>query len=364
MGAVTREMAAHNNLVRAATKKMVERKGDSPSISPEEVLEAFKEIMAGDATEGQVAAFLLALQCCVQLDAHILNACASAMVDVALPCQVDRDAVRPMVDIVGTGGDGMDTFNVSTASGFVVAASGCVVVKHGNRSSSGSVGSADFLEALGVNINMNNERTAVVVNTCGFGFLFAQQFHPAMKHVAAVRKQIGVRTVFNLLGPLSNPANPDFQVTGVADASLGPIFAEVFRMQGRKRAMVIHSREGMNEVSPSGQTDAWVLQDGEISHRVLTPEADFGVVPVPLDQWEAELIVGGSSEQRAEAFRAVLSGQTNGLRKFIVINCAVALWVAGKADDFKAAAALAEETITSGKAKVLLEEYSTLTNAA
>jgi len=120
----------------------------------------------------------------------------------------------------------------------------------------------------------------------------------------------------------------------------------------------------MNEVSPSGQTDAWVLQDGEISHRVLTPEADFGVVPVPLDQWEAELIVGGSSEQRAEAFRAVLSGQTNGLRKFIVINCAVALWVAGKADDFKAAAALAEETITSGKAKVLLEEYSTLTNAA
>lgn len=348
--------------VRVAIKKMVERKGDAPAISPEEVLQAFKEIMAGEASEGQVAAFLLALQCCVTLNAQILNACACAMVEVAKPCQVKRDGLQPLVDIVGTGGDGMDTFNVSTASGFVVAASGCVVVKHGNRSSSGSVGSADFLEALGVNINMDNDRTTAVVNQCGFGFLFAQQFHPAMKHVAAVRKQIGVRTVFNLLGPLSNPAAPDYQVTGVADASLGPIFAEVFRMQGRSRAVVIHSREGMNEVSPSGDTDAWVLQDGEITHRILNPEADFGVAAVPLDEWDAAMVVGGTSQQRAEAFRAVLKGATNGLFKFIVINCAVALWVAGKTESLHEAATLAQVTIATGKAEALLEEYTRLSN--
>jgi anthranilate phosphoribosyltransferase len=258
------------------------------------------------------------------------------MVSFANPCKVKAPAET--MDIVGTGGDGLDTFNVSTAAGMVLAASGVKCAKHGNRSASGSVGSADFLEALGCNIMLNGEQVATAVDECGFGFLFAQMFHPAMKHVGPARKEIGVRTVFNLLGPLTNPAAPGLQVIGVGKKELGPLFAELFKLKGAKRAMIVHSSEGLDEISPAAKTHVWLLDDGKISEKEISP-ADFG-----LDAHKLEDVQGGSAADRATIFREVVKGgdpsasetaQVGAIRDYIIINAASAIYLAGKAKDFK-----------------------------
>jgi len=265
------------------------------------------------------------------------------------------------VDIVGTGGDGMDTYNVSTAAGFILAAAGLTVAKHGNRSQSGSVGSADFLEALGADLECSNEEVARVIDGCGYGFLFAQKFHPAMKHVAPVRKEIGVRTVFNLLGPLTNPCAPEFQVTGVASEELGQLFAEVFVLQGKQRAMVVHSCDGMNEISPAGETHAWIVKEGVIEKQLLSP-ALFGLDPCPLD---SHGILGGSPAERAALLKQVFAGEKIPLRSFLVINAAAAMWVAmhDEAPDFKSAAKLVQSVIDSGDARKKLEQYVALSHS-
>jgi anthranilate phosphoribosyltransferase len=220
--------------VKVAIRAVVEEKRP---LRPAEACAAIREIMAGDATHSQMGAFLIALQM-QPIDPEVLKECAAAMVMFANPCKV-KDPLTTM-DIVGTGGDGLDTFNVSTAAGIVLAAAGIKCAKHGNRSASGSVGSADFLEALGCNIKLDGVQVATAVDECGFGFLFAQVFHPAMRHVAPARKEVGVRTIFNLLGPLTNPAAPKLQVTGVGKKELGPLFAELFKLNGAKRAMIVH----------------------------------------------------------------------------------------------------------------------------
>lgn len=219
---------------------------------------------------------------------------------------------------------------------------------------------ADFLEALGANLDLPNDKVAQVIDQCGFGFLFAQKFHPCMRHVAAVRKEIGVRTVFNLLGPLSNPAAPEFQVTGVASPELGPIFAEVFVQQGKTRGLVVNSSEGMNEISPQGETTGWMVQEGKVEVITLTPKS-FGLEPVPLN---SEGILGGTAEERAALLRRVFDGEHIPLRNFLVVNAAAALWVAGKAESLLEAATLAQTLIDGGAAKKKLDEYVQATQTA
>jgi len=342
-----------SEVVKEYIKKIVDRK---ESLNGEEVSQCIRAFMNGEASEGQIGAFLIAMKS-VALEPEVLHGCATAMVEAALPCDISRPGDR--VDIVGTGGDGMDTYNISTAAGFVVAAAGLTVVKHGNVSASGSVGSANFIEALGANIRLDNVQVAKVVDDCGFAFLFAQVFHPAMRHVAPVRKLIGVRTVFNLLGPLSNPISVDYQVTGVASMELGPLFAEVLLRQGKKRALVVHSEEGMNEISPIGKTHAWLVNQGAVCKIVLEPSM-YNLEPVPV---AAEGILGGSVEERAALLHRVFAGEKCPLRSFLVVNAATVLWVAEAAADLCAAAAIVEEILDSGKAAAKLKEYAAATQA-
>jgi len=297
------------------------------------------------------------------LDPELLRSCAEAMVSFANPCKV-KDPLTTM-DIVGTGGDGLDTFNVSTAAGIVLAAAGIKCAKHGNRSASGSVGSADFLEALGCNIKLDGEQVATAVDECGFGFLFAQMFHPAMKHVAPARKEIGVRTIFNLLGPLTNPAAPGLQVIGVGKKDLGQLFAELFKLKGAKRAMIVHSSEGLDEISPAGKTYAWILDGGEIKEQELSP-ADFG-----LETHTLELVQGGSAADRAAIFREILAGgkkrkgeaaEHSAIKDYIIINAAPAIYLAGKAKTFKDAADIARAKLEDGSALLVLDKYIALSN--
>ena len=344
--------------VRSSIQAMVSCKRP---LAAEEACAAMKEIMAGEASQAQIGTFLVALQN-QPLDPALVKECAAAMVSFANPCAVQEP--QTTMDIVGTGGDGLDTFNVSTAAGMVLAAAGVKCAKHGNRSASGSVGSADFLEALGCNIKLNGEQVATAVDECGFGFLFAQMFHPAMRHVAAARKEIGVRTVFNLLGPLTNPANPGLQVIGVGKKELGPLFAELFKLKGAKRAMIVHSAEGLDEISPAGKTFVWMLDSGTITEKEISP-ADFGV-----DEHKLEDVQGGSAADRASIFREILAGGKKrkgataahtAIADYIIINAAPAIMLAGKAKDLKSAAEMASSAIESGKALEVLNQYLAIT---
>jgi anthranilate phosphoribosyltransferase len=242
-----------------------------------------------------------------------------------------------------------------------MAACGARVAKHGNRSSSGAVGSADFLEALGAKIDLGPEGTASVLDGCGFAFLFAQSFHPAMRRVAAARKAIGIRSIFNLLGPLTNPAQPACQVIGVSDRSLGPIFAALLRARGARHALVVHSLDGLDEISPAAPTYCWEVRAGlEIEERLLDPKADFGLDPIAsLDE-----VCGGTASARAAAFRRALQGNAGPLRTFIVINAAAGLYVSGLADSLKAAAVMAGEALDQGSANATLVGYLALSKSA
>jgi len=345
--------------VKEALKAMVV---DHRSITPEEAAAAMKDLMSGASTPAQTGSFLSSLQT-RPLDPTILRSCAEGMVSFAQDCPVpDKET---LVDIVGTGGDGLDTFNVSTAAGIVLAACGVRCAKHGNRSASGAVGSADFLEALGCRIMLNGEQVAEAVAKCGFGFLFAQVFHPSMKNVAAARKELGVRTVFNLLGPLTNPAKPGLQVIGVGKKEIGRLFAELFKIKGAKIAMIVHSSEGLDEISPAAPTHVWLLKDGEITEKEISP-ADFG-----LPAHDLALIQGGTAGERAGMFREIIAGGKKrklegahaAVTDYIVANAAAALFVAGKAPDLKAAAVIAREAIDSGAAKKVLDAYVEITNS-
>lgn len=285
---------------------------------------------------------------------------APAPAPAPAPASAARARGRPLVDIVGTGGDGKDAFNVSTAAGFVMAACGLRVAKHGNRSSSGSVGAADFLEALGAHIQLDPEQTATVLQQSGFGFVFAQQFHPCMRHVAAARKQLGMRTVFNLLGPLTNPAQPVRQVIGVGDARLGPIFAQLLKARGVRHALVVHSTDGLDEISPVAPTLVWEVRAGlNIEHRTITPEADFGLQSIA----DLSLVCGGSLAERASSFRELLMGQPGPLRTFVLINAAAGLYVGGLVDSLKQGVDRAAAALDRGEASAVLVHYVGLTKA-
>lgn len=335
------EISAVQQAIRALT--------DGPGLSGEQAAAAMEELMTGAATPAQVGAFLSALRFRGET-AEVVAACSKVMQQHAEPVPV-----LDVIDICGTGGDGADTFNVSTAAGFVVAAAGGRVAKHGNRAASSRCGSADLLEALGADITLGGEDAARIIESCGFAFLFAQRFHPAMRHVGPARKELGVRTIFNLLGPLTNPAQPRGQLAGVGAKALAPLMAGAFALRGMPRAMVVHSDDGLDEISPSGLTHAWVVSDGAVQERDISP-SDFGLPEHPLSA-----VLGGNAEANVAMIRAVFDGQPGPLADFVVLNSAAAIFVAGLADDLRDAAGLARKALESGAAAGVLEKYVALT---
>ena len=302
---------------------------------------AMSEIMDGSATQSQTAAFIVALRTKGE-SADEMAGMVDAMMDAAVKAQIDN-----VVDIVGTGGDGYGTFNISTTAAFVAAGAGVRIAKHGNRAASSPTGSADLLEALGFNLELGPEAVAEMVEETGFGFFFAPRFHPAMRHAVPVRKELGVRTVFNFLGPLCNPAGAMMAV-GVSDARMARLMIDVLNARELDRGFVMYGEEGLDELSISGPSRIYRLVHGEVTEAEFTPE-DFGV-----DRSSISDLVGGDAERNMEITRAVLAGTTGPHRDAVVVNASPALVLAGLADGFVQGVELAAEAIDNGGAEHVL----------
>ncbi|WP_150462894.1 anthranilate phosphoribosyltransferase [Nesterenkonia ebinurensis] len=274
---------------------------------------AMDRLMSGELTEGQVAGFLVALRAKGETGQELLGLSESMMAK-AVPVSI----AGPAVDIVGTGGDRLGTVNISTMSSLVAVGAGARVIKHGNRGASTTAGAADVIEALGVDLTLPAERVAAAAQQVGITFLFAQQFHPAMKHVMGARKALGVRTVFNFLGPVSNPARPAAQALGCASLELAPQIAQALAVRGT-RALVFRGQDGRDKITTSATTDIWEVRNGAVTHTELRP-ADVG-----LDQVAVEDLRGGTAQQNAETVRGVLSGEPGPVREAVLLNAAAGL---------------------------------------
>ena len=315
-------------------------------LSQNEAAEAMEEMMIGEATSAQVAALLTALR--------IKGECVdeiSGMAKIMREKSLRVSSPGPLLDTCGTGGDGKNTFNISTAAALVCAGAGVHVAKHGNRAATSASGTADVLEALGAAIDLTPEQVESCIEKAGFSFMFAQSFHPAMRFVAPVRREIGIPTIFNFLGPLTNPARAEYQLIGVGNAALLPKVAEVLGRLGTKRALVVHSEDGLDEVSLSAPTEVQELRDGKVNSYTLTPE-DAGLERASLDE-----LKGGTPEENASRIRLILSGVKGPDRDFVLINAGAALIAAEKAEDLRGGAVLAAESIDSGAAGRALEAY-------
>ncbi len=305
---------------------------------------AMGEVMAGRATAAQTAAFIVALRVKGET-AEEMTGLARAMLDAAITVDVGET----VVDTAGTGGDGSGTFNISTTAAFIAAGAGAKVAKHGNRAASSRTGSADVLEALGINLDLPPEASVRMVQEAGFGFFFARKYHPAMRHAGPVRSELGVRTVFNFLGPLCNPAQATRQAIGVSDPKMAERMIHVLDNLGSEYAFVYYGEDGLDELTLSGPSYIYRLRAGEITHAEFTPE-DFGVARAPV-----EAVLGGDTETNVAITRAVLAGERGPQRDISVINAAPALVAAGRAKGFTEAVALATEAIDSGAAQAVLD---------
>jgi anthranilate phosphoribosyltransferase len=318
---------------------------DGHDLTREEAREAMNTIMSGEATPAQIGGFLVALRLKGETADEIAG-CAEAMRAHVL-------AVRPrredLVDTAGTGGDGGRTFNISTAAALVAAAAGAGVAKHGNRAVSSNSGSADVLEALGFTLELPAERIAESIDTLGFGFLFAPTHHPAMKHAAPVRKELAARTVFNVLGPLTNPAGARAQVVGVYSPDLVKTLAEVLAALGARRAFVVHGAGGIDELSPAGPNLVCEVVDGGVREREIDP-LELGIA-----RCAPEELRGGSPEENAAAIRDVFAGGNGGRRDAILLNAAGAIAAGGHAEDLREGLEIARTTVASGAAAERLE---------
>ncbi len=309
-------------------------------------------IFEGEVEDVQIAAFLAAMRAKGASPVELAGLAASLR-EHALSVDTGIDN---LVDTCGTGGARLKTFNISTAAAIVAAGAGAHVAKHGNKGITSKCGSADVLEELGVNIDPGPGVVAKCIKEAGIGFMFAPKFHPAMKYVQPVRKGLGFRTVFNILGPLANPAGATAQVMGVADESLMETIIETLKELGTARAMVVHS-DGLDEISTMGTTKILQLNDGEITGCELNP-VDFGI-----ESADFEMLKGGDAAVNAEIVRGVISGSDTGARKnIVVLNAAAALIVSGLADDFKKGIELADCSIKDGKAKAALQKLIELSN--
>jgi anthranilate phosphoribosyltransferase len=329
-------------VIQAAITKLLDRK----ELARAEARAVMDEIMRGEATPAQIGGFLIALRSKGET-ADEITGCAEAMRDHAL---VVRPARGDLVDTAGTGGDGAHTINISTAAALVAAAAGAGVAKHGNRAVSSACGSADVLEALGFMLEQEPQRIARSIDELGFGFLFAPSHHPAMRHAAAVRREPATRTVFNVLGPLTNPAGARAQVVGVYAPDLVRTIADVLARLGARRAYVVHGAGGIDELSPVGQNVVAEVVDGEVRERRLDPESELGIPRCSVDE-----LRGGSPAENAEAIRDVFAGANGGRRSAILLNAAGAIAAGGHAADLREGLEVARRTIDSGAAAERLE---------
>ena len=340
------------NMIKEAITKIV-NKGD---LTYDEAKTVMNEIMRGETTPTQNAAFLAALSTKSTKAETIeeISGCAEAMRDLATP--VPHPGMEVM-EIVGTGGDGAHTFNISTTSAMVVASAGVKVAKHGNRAASSMSGTADCLEALGANINIDPDKAYKLLQEVGFCFLFAQKYHKAMKYVGPIRKELGFRTVFNILGPITNPAKPEMFLLGVYDEYLVEPVAKVLASLGVKRALVVYGQDKMDEISSSAPTTICELKDGYYRSSVIKPE-DFG-----LERGTKADLVGGNPDENAQITRDVLAGKIQGpKRTAVLMNAGAALFVAGKADSIASGISLAAELIDNGSATNTLNQFIKLSN--
>ncbi len=334
--------------IREALARLIEHQ----NLSAHEAQAVMGQIMAGQATPAQIGALLAALRMKGETVEEITGF-ARAMRQGAVTV---RPKHRLIADTCGTGGDGLATFNISTAAAFVVAGAGLPVAKHGNRSVSSRCGSADVLQALGVQVELPPERVSACIDQIGIGFLYAPSFHPAMKHAAGPRREIGVRTVFNILGPLANPAGVQVQVLGVYDPALTETMARVLAGLGCQAAFVVHGAGGLDELSTTGPNRVSFLHGGRVETFLLDPET-LGLPGADLSDLQ-----GGDAESNAEILRAVLSGEPGPRRDVVRLNAAAALVAAGIASDLRHGLHLAARSIDSGEARERLEALVAFTN--
>lgn len=340
--------------IKEAIAKVVMRQ----DLTEDQMVDVMNEIMGGVATPAQIGSFITALRMKNETVEEITGA-VRVMRDKATPIAsgVDVASGDVLVDTCGTGGDGSGTFNVSTTSAFVVAGAGVPVAKHGNRSISSNCGSADVLEAAGVSLELSPEEVGECIQNVGIGFLFAPALHGAMKHAIGPRKEMGIRTIFNILGPLTNPAGANVQVLGVFDGELTEPLARVLAQLGSKRALVVHGAGNLDELTVTGETKVSELNNGKVSTYSINPE-DLGFAKATIEDLQG----GADAEESAGQMKAVLKGEKGPKRDMVLLNSGAALMAAGLADDLSGGIAKAAETIDSGKALEKLEQlisYST-----
>lgn len=337
-------------MIKEAIVKVV-NKGD---LSYDEAYTVMKEIMTGNTTQTQNAAFLAALstKSTKAETTDEIAGCATAMREQATQCETGMETM----EIVGTGGDGAHSFNISTTSAIVAAAGGVKISKHGNRAASSLCGTADCLEALGINIQQEPEKCVEMLKEAGMCFFFAQKYHSAMKYVGAIRKELGIRTVFNILGPLTNPGKPTYQLLGVYDEALVEPLARVLASLGVKRGMVVYGMDKLDEISISSTTKVCEFADGIYKTYEICPEV-FGLNRATKDD-----IIGGTPEENAKILRAILGGEKGAKRDAVLMNAGAALYIAKKADTMGDGIKLAAELIDSGKALETLEKIIEVSN--
>ncbi|MCQ2428614.1 MAG: anthranilate phosphoribosyltransferase [Clostridia bacterium] len=337
-------------MIKEAIVKIVNKE----DLTYNEAYTVMNEIMSGETTATQNAAFLAALSAksARAETTDEIAGCAAAMRAHATPVNTNMD----IFEIVGTGGDGSNSFNISTTSALVAAAGGMKVAKHGNRAASSKCGTADCLEALGVNISQSPEKCVELLNEVGMCFFFAQKYHSSMKYVGAIRKELGFRTVFNILGPLTNPGKPTMQLLGVYDDYLVEPLAQVLVSLGIRRGMVVYGMDKLDEISMSAPTKVCEIRDGWFRTTVVTPE-DFGFERCAKDE-----LKGGTPKENAAITRAILAGEKGPKRNAVLMNAGAALYIGGKAESWKEGVKLAAEIIDSGKAAETLDKFVKVSN--
>ena len=337
-------------MIKEAIVKLVDKK----DLTYNEAYAVINEIMSGETTATQNAAFLAALstKSTTAETTDEIAGCAAAMRDHATKCETGMD----IFEIVGTGGDNANSFNISTTSALVAAAGGMKVAKHGNRAASSKCGTADCLEALGINIQQDPEKCVELLKEVGMCFFFAQKYHTSMKYVGPIRKELGIRTVFNILGPLTNPGSPKMQLLGVYDGYLVQPLAQVLINLGVTRGMVVYGQDKLDEISLSAPTNVCEFKDGWMENYVIKPE-DFG-----FERCTKADLLGGLPEENAKITRAILSGEQGHKRNAVLMNAGAALYIGGKAESLADGIKLAAEIIDSGKALATLEKFIEVSN--
>lgn len=335
-------------MLKEAIKKVVE----NMDLSREEAHAAMNDIMSGEATPAQISCFITALRMKGETVDEIIG-CAQVMREKVTPIKTSRDFV---VDTCGTGGDGSHTINVSTISAIVAAGAGVPIAKHGNRAVSSTCGSADLLKELGVNLEASPEQVGRCIDEVGIGFMFAPLLHGSMKHAIGPRREIGIRTVFNILGPLTNPAGATKQLLGIYDPNLTGVLADVLMGLGSDAVMVVHGHGGIDELSLSGPSKVAELKDGKITEYEISPE-DTGLNKVAVSE-----LTGGDSSQNARITMGILQGEKGPARDVILLNSGAVIMISGLADNLRDGVQIAAETIDSGKAEKKLKDWIEVSN--